>query len=254
MALDLKSIRKAHASKPPRVLVYGSPGDGKTTFASSFPNPIFIQTEDGTPAGVEFDAFRVKSFSETMEAIYALYEGEHDYQTLVLDSISALQPMIFAHVCAAHGKKSIEEFAYGKGYVEAQKPVAELLEAINVLRDERNMASVLIAHAKVDRFDDPEVASYSHYCIDMHAKLSPAIEREMDAIFLLKKQVTIKSQDLGFNKERVIAEGGGTIFIHTESRPSYVAKNRYSMPAKIRLPKEAVGYAEVTSYFPKTGK
>lgn len=256
MPLDLASVRKATTSKPPRVLIYGAPGDGKTTFAASFPNPIFIQTEDGTPTGVEFDTFgRVKDFSSVMEAIGSLYEGEHSYKTLVIDSISSLQPMIFSETCARGdekgvAKKSIEEFPYGKGYVFAQRVLAEFIDGVNALRDERNMAIVLIAHAQIRRYDDPENVSYDQFAIDMHNKLSPIIERDMDCIFLLKKQTSIKTQDIGFNKERAYAEGGGSIFIHTESRPAYVAKNRMGMPHKIRLEK-AGGYDAVASYFPK---
>lgn len=257
MPLDLKSIvTKAAATKPPRVLIYGAPGDGKTTFAASFPNPIFIQVEDGTPAGVEFDTLgKPKDFGGVMEAISALYEGEHDYKTLVVDSISALQPLIFAETCARGdekgvAKKSIEEFPYGKGYVFAQKVLAEFMDGLNALRDERGMAVVLIAHAQIRKFDDPETQSYDQYALDMHNKLSPIIERDMDCIFLLKKQTTIKTQDSGFNKERAYAEGGGSIFIHTESRPAYVAKNRMGMPHKIRLEKTG-GYGAVASYFPK---
>jgi hypothetical protein len=256
MPVDFASIKKATANKPPRVLLYAAPGDGKTTFASSFPDPIFIQTEDGTPTGVEFDTFgRIKNFSGVMEAIGSLYEGDHNYKTLVVDSISSLQPMIFAETCARGdekgvAKKSIEEFPYGKGYVFAQKVLAEFIDGINALRDERNMAIVLIAHAQIRRFDDPETQSFDRYEVDMHNKLSPIIERDMDCIFLLKKQTTIKTQDVGFNKERAYAEGGGSIFIHTESRPAYVAKNRMGMPHKIRLEKTG-GYSAVAPYFPK---
>lgn len=251
MPVDLKSlVKRAHANPAVRAIVYGAPGDGKTTFAASWPSPIFIQTEDGTPGDLEFDAIKADSFATVMEAIGALYEGDHKYKTLVVDSISSLQPMIFAETCARGGKKSIEEFPYGRGYVEAQKVLMEFLDGVNALRDQHGMHVVLIAHAHIRRFDDPENPSYDRFEIDMHAKLSPIIERDMDAILLLKKQATVKNQDVGFNKERAYAEGGGSIFLHTESRPAYVAKNRYGMPHKIRIEKDK-GFSLVEGYFPK---
>ena len=45
--VSLSDIVDTQNIKPPRVLAYGPPGVGKTTFAASAPSPIFIQTEDG---------------------------------------------------------------------------------------------------------------------------------------------------------------------------------------------------------------
>ena len=42
----LPSSTRARA-KPPRILVYGTEGIGKSTFGSQAPKPIFVQTEDG---------------------------------------------------------------------------------------------------------------------------------------------------------------------------------------------------------------
>ncbi|NVM42809.1 AAA family ATPase, partial [Ochrobactrum intermedium] len=69
MAISLSNLKKVKADKPPRILVYGPPGIGKTTLASEFPNPVFLQVEEGTPSGKELDAFSdLKSFSQVMEA------------------------------------------------------------------------------------------------------------------------------------------------------------------------------------------
>ena len=41
----LENIQSGRESRPPRLMVYGSEGVGKSTFGASAPNPIFIQTE-----------------------------------------------------------------------------------------------------------------------------------------------------------------------------------------------------------------
>ena len=46
MALSLSSLVRAKSDKPPRIVIYGVPGIGKTSLAAEFPDPIFIQTVD----------------------------------------------------------------------------------------------------------------------------------------------------------------------------------------------------------------
>ena len=48
MAISLSSLKKVRATAAPRIVIYGAEGDGKTSAAASFPNPVFIQTEVGT--------------------------------------------------------------------------------------------------------------------------------------------------------------------------------------------------------------
>ncbi len=256
MAISLSSLKKVRATSAPRIVIYGAEGDGKTSAASSFPNPVFIQTEVGTPSELELTSFgKITKFSEVMDAITSLYDEEHDFQTLVVDSVSALQPLIFAETCERGDEKgakknSIEEFPYGKGYVFAQRVLGEFMQAINALREHKNMTIVLIAHARISKFDDPETQSYDRYELDMHAKLAPILSRDMDAILLVKKSAAIKTEDAGFNKSRVIADGGGTLWTHTESRPAYVAKNRFGMPSKVRFEKGKF-YESIEGFLPK---
>ena len=254
MAISLKDLRRSKATEPPRILLYGPEKAGKTTLASEFPSPVYLQTEEGTGV-LEIDSFgKLDTFSDVMDAIGSLYSDEHQFRTIVVDSVTALQAMIWAETGErgddkGNKKKRIEDFGYGKGYVYALAIWQELLDGLNALRRDRGMTIVMIAHSKVERFDDPETVSYSRYDIDLHEKARDLLKREVDVVLLLKPDVTIKSEDVGFNKTRARADGGRAVWMHASSRPAYAAGNRYDLPEKA-IYERGKGYAELSTHFP----
>lgn len=54
--MNLESISSTRKQYPPRIMVYGTHGLGKTTFAANMPSPIFIPCEDGL-SSIEVPAF-----------------------------------------------------------------------------------------------------------------------------------------------------------------------------------------------------
>lgn len=254
MAISIKSLHRKTATEPPRILLYGPEKAGKTTLASEFPNPVFLQIEDGTGA-LELDTFgKLTSYTDVVDAISALMTEEHNFRTVVLDSVSALQPLIWAETGErgddkGNKKQRIEDFGYGKGYTYALAVWQEILDGLNTLRLERGMTIIMIAHSKIDRFDDPETVGYSRYEIDLHEKARDLLKRDSDVILLLKPDVSIKTEDGGFNKTRAIATGGRNVWMHCDSRPAFVAGNRYGLPEKILYAKGA-GYAELSGFLP----
>lgn len=261
MSISLKNLRQVRADKAPRLLIYGPPGIGKTTLASEFPDPVFLQIEDGTPGDVELTSFgKLDTFGDVMDALGALYQEEHTYRTVVIDSVTELQRLIYAETCArgdekGNAKANIEDFGYGKGYVYAMRVAQEFIDGINYLRTDRNMAVVLIAHSSVQRFDDPETVSYDRYEIAIRSSdkansdLRGLFEREMDAILLLKQPVTVKTEEQGFNNSRARADGGGTTLIYSVGKPAFCAKNRYGIPPSVRYDK-GEGFTALAPYLP----
>lgn len=234
MPLNLTSIRQSGAKQlPPRIVIHGPQGIGKTTFASKSLAPIFIPTEDGL-SGVDVPAFPVaKSFDEVKEALSAL--AESDYKTIVIDSADWLEALIHAQTCRSHSKDSIEDFGYGKGYVFALQYWRELLQILDWYRAEKGMAIVLIAHSEIRRFDSPETESYDRYVVKLQKAASALLVEWADIVAFANWLVVTSETDTGFGVKRVRGHGNGQRVLHLEERPSHIAKSRYPLPAQINL-------------------
>ena len=83
----LETIQTGRENKPPRIMVYGQEGVGKSTFGASAPGAIFIQTEDGLG---EIDCRKfplARNFGDVVAALTALRDEDHNFRTVVIDSL-----------------------------------------------------------------------------------------------------------------------------------------------------------------------
>jgi len=238
---DLKQIKKTTGLKAPFIVTYGTSGVGKTTFAAGASNPIFIQTEQGEGT-LEIDSFvdeegktLATSFNAVLSMIDSLLNENHNYETLVIDSLDHLEPLIHSLVCAENNKSSIEKFDYGKGFTMSLDHFRVFLKKCQQLRTDKGMAIILIAHHHSVKFESPEHETIDKYDIKLHKKASALITESVDAVLFAKHKTTIKKEDKGFGQTRARGIHTGERILVTAETPSCVAKNRYGLPQEIDL-------------------
>ncbi len=237
----LARVQRGRTPKPPRLLVYGTEGIGKSTFASSAPKPVFIQTEDGLDE-ITCDKFPLAAtYDDVIAALSELRTQQHDYETVVIDSLDWLERLIWDKLCSQYGVNSIEKVdgGYARGYTHALTFWREIIDHLGALRSARGMVVLLIAHSKVERFEDPESSPYDRYSPRLHKHAAALVSEWCDAVLFATRKIRTQTEDAGFNRKRTIAQpigkDGGERILRCVGGPSCVAKNRYGIAEELPL-------------------
>lgn len=237
----LSRVQRGRQPMPPRLVVYGTEGVGKSTFASQAPSPVFVPTEDGL-SEIDCDRFPLAtSFDEVLAALTELHSEKHDYQTVAVDSLDWLERLIFDALCRQYSVSCIEKVdgGYARGYTHALGHWRQILDALNRLRVDRGMVVICIAHAKVEKFEDPESSPYDRYSPRLHKHAGALISEWCDAVLFATRKIRTQSEDAGFNRKRTIAHsigsGGGERILRCVGGPSCIAKNRYGITDELPL-------------------
>ncbi len=240
---DLNNVvNAAEVWMPQRILLYGVPGLGKSTFGSTFDKPILARTEDGAGT-IDIPTFPnlIKSYQDMCNVVDTLH-GEHNFKTLIIDSLDWLEPIVWAYQILIRpntekGKKvkTIEDYGFGKGYHMSLDLWRYLMQGFDSLRNQKGIEIVLIAHADIKRYDSPDSEPYDRYQAKLH-KSAFALWREWaDMMLFLNFKTHVESTDVGFNKEVKRGTGSGDRVVYTEERPAFLAKNRLSLPPEILI-------------------
>ena len=252
----LQQIHRGRKHSPPRLLIYGTEGIGKSTTAAGAPKPIFIPTEDGLDQ-IECASFPLAgAFSDVEAALLSLINEKHDFETVVIDSVDWLERLVWDVLCEQYGVSSIEKVdgGYAKGYMHALTHWRKVLADLNTLRNQRGMCVILLAHAKVEKFEDPEASAYDRYSPRLHKHVTALVSEWADAVLFATRKIITKTEDTGFNRERTIAaalgKDGGERILRCVGSPACVAKNRYGLPAEIPLSWPALMAALVANQTP----
>ena len=213
--------------------ITGDSGMGKTSLAATFPKPIFIRAEDGLqaiPKAERPDAFPViHTVDDLWGQIKALLTEEHDYKTAVFDSVTALERLFIQHVIDSDQKnpKSINQAmgGYGAGLAAVATLHQRVRKACGMLREQRGMNVVFIAHADTETMELPDQDPYTRYALRLGKKSVPPYLDDSDLVGFLKLETFLRGGD----DERKKAISDGTRLLVCYVTAANVSKNRFGI-------------------------
>lgn len=213
-----------------KTLIYGPEGIGKSTLAAMWPNPIFIDLEGGTNQLPVVRLESPSSWSMLRAELTAIKNREVPCSTVVIDTMDAAERMCAEYIMARDGKKSIEEWGYGKGYTILQEEFGRLLDYLTDTAAS-GINVVVLGHSTMRKFERPdESGAYDRFELKLTKQVSPMVKEWADMVLFCDYKTYVETNKAGKAK----ATGGARV-IRTTHAPTWDAKNRFGLPDELPL-------------------
>lgn len=231
---QLSTLQRGRLATPPLVLLYGVEGVGKSSWAADAPEPIFFDIESGTE---ELDVVRWPvigswTWQKALDAIEQLIVDQHNYRTVVVDTLDALEPLLWADICEKANQPDVEAFGYGKGYTAALDGWRVFTAALERLVRQRQMGVIMLAHSTIRTFKNPEGDDFDRYELKLNMKAGGFLKEWCRAV-LFARYETFANKDSKTKRVRGVSTGAR--IMHTVRTAAYDAKNRYNLPEEMPL-------------------
>lgn len=243
--LSLATLVARPKSRKPLITIFGDAGMGKTTLASTFPNPLFILAEDGLMS-VEKSGFppalpQIESSSDLWSQLMMVYKEDHEYQTLVIDSVSALDRLFIEEMVAEDlaDRKERDKNAkpapinkilggYGAGYAALASRHERVRRAAMRLSTEKNMTVVFLSHANIEQIDLPDQDPFMRYSLRVAKASMPSYVDGVDLVGFLQLQAFV-------DKKKGKANSFGSRQLICYAAANNVSKNRFGIEEPITI-------------------
>ncbi|MFA5135709.1 MAG: ATP-binding protein [Patescibacteria group bacterium] len=236
---SLEDVQTQARRLPLRMLFYSTEGFGKTSFGAQFPAPLFLMARGETGLETLIDAGQlpetphfpeIQTWTDFLEVLEFLTREDHPYKTLVLDTLNGFERLCHEHVCGRDFKNDWGEhgfLSYQKGYELSTKDWIAFLELLDRLRETHLMRIVILCHAKVRSFKNPEGSDYDRYEPAVHRVTWDLTHKWIDIAAFGNYVTAIDKEGKG--------KGGIDRMLYFQHTAAHDAKHRHGLPESIIL-------------------
>lgn len=221
-------IEPTRRQKPLKVVVYGPEGIGKTTFASQFPDPVFIDTDNDGTSFIDAEKLpKPTDWEMLLEEVQDVAEN-HPRKTLVIDTADWAEILAKHYLMKKNHWKAIDSASYGAKYVALADEISKLLTALNdVIAAGVNV--VITAHATLKKQELPdEIGAFDRWELKLERRDSALLKEWADLLLFVNYKTTVVTD----SNNRAKAQGGERV-MYTTHRPTWDAKNRLNLPDEL---------------------
>jgi hypothetical protein len=241
-------VQTTGAGLPNRYVIYGREGIGKTSLAAQMPTPLFLQMKGETGLETLIDAGQltntphlpeITTWIDLMDALNWILESDPPYKTLVIDALNGAERLCHEHVCQRDfdGDWSEKGFmGYMRGYEVALADWRQFLARLDAIRLKHKMTIVVLSHAKVSTFKNPEGPDYDRFQPDVTPKTWSLTHKWADAVLFWNFEAQVAQ--VQENRKAQTKKGkliGQNRILYTQNAGAYDAKNRLGLPPEIDM-------------------
>ena len=213
-----------------KCVIMGCEGIGKSTLASQFPSPLFIDTENGTN---HLNVRRIvcnKSWADLLDIVNEVIKEPAICKTLVIDTADWAEQLAEEAVCIKNRVASIEAISYGKGYTYVADEFTTLLKLLDKCI-EVGINTVFTAHAKPRKYELPEEqGQFDRWEMKLSKQVAPLLKEWCDMLLFCNYKTFVVTSENNTKKA-----SGGKRVMYTTHNPCWDAKNRFNLPEELEL-------------------
>ena len=218
-------------------ILHGPHGIGKTCFGMKMPNAIYITGEEtGEYDITRFD--KCESWEDFMSCLNYLRDSQHDYKSLVIDTLDSIESLLFKKILKDDPKHpssmAVACGGYGKAFEKAMNMMYDVRDNYLSKLRAKGMHILILAHSSKNKVEDPLTqSSYDRYELKLHKNSKGVgvytVFSEWVSVILFSNFEVYKTEDEKY------AVGEGRRLLFTEPRPAFDAKNRFGFPYQMNL-------------------
>jgi hypothetical protein len=227
-------IKNGPIARAQRITIYGPHGIGKTTLASQFPEPIFIDTEEGT-SHLPVNRIVANDYASLCQALIELRDSDLPCRTVVIDTIDRVELFLRAEVCREHRIAGMEALPYGKAWVFLSEKFSDFLIRYLDPLIAAGIHVIVIGHSNIKRVQYPGLDGYDRWELRLYSSCANRLKEWSDAVLFLNFKTHVVD-----NEGKPKGTGGKIRTIYTTHDATFDAKVRIDLPEGVPCTFEAI--------------